>query len=136
MEGSAVATMVWSTTARNIGNMMEGKTVRNSWPGVGASSLPSRMRPSTTAVRDGDQLIERAPGGAGLDRTLGELGPFQNIGGLPGDDRRGRGIEDGDVPERRLLARENLADGRGVGVLVAALQVGELGRSQPGVRRC
>jgi hypothetical protein len=29
MAGRAVATMVWSTTARNIGSMMEGKTVRN-----------------------------------------------------------------------------------------------------------
>ena len=28
--GSAVATMVWSATARNIGSMMGGKTVRNS----------------------------------------------------------------------------------------------------------
>jgi hypothetical protein len=27
--GSAVATIVWSNTARNIGSMMDGKTVRN-----------------------------------------------------------------------------------------------------------
>ena len=27
--GSAVATMVWSTTARNIGSMIDGKTVKN-----------------------------------------------------------------------------------------------------------
>jgi hypothetical protein len=30
MAGRAVATMVWSTAAMNIGSMMEGKTVRKS----------------------------------------------------------------------------------------------------------
>ena len=43
MAGSAVATMVWSTTARNIGSMMEGKTVRNSRPGEGCGSMSSFM---------------------------------------------------------------------------------------------
>ena len=44
MAGSAVATMVWSTTARNIGSMMEGKTVRNSRPGDGLGSMSSFMQ--------------------------------------------------------------------------------------------
>ena len=35
MAGSAVATMVWSTTARNIGSMMEGKTVQEQPAGRG-----------------------------------------------------------------------------------------------------
>ena len=33
MAGSAVATMVWSATAMNIGSMMGGKTRRNFAPG-------------------------------------------------------------------------------------------------------
>ena len=38
--GRAVATMVWSTAAMNIGSMMEGKTVRNSdRPAGGAGSV-------------------------------------------------------------------------------------------------
>src|SRR5271154_4020591 len=42
MAGSAVATMVWSATARNIGSMIDGKTVKNSDRGDGVlSSSPS-----------------------------------------------------------------------------------------------
>ena len=48
MAGNAVATMVWSATARNIGSMMEGKTLTNServvggWPcGLGATLVPT-----------------------------------------------------------------------------------------------
>src|ERR1700722_7873298 len=37
--GSAVATMVWSTTARNIGSMIEGKTVRNAGFGAAAGTI-------------------------------------------------------------------------------------------------
>ena len=35
MAGSAVATMVWSATAINIGSMIDGKTVQNSDRGAG-----------------------------------------------------------------------------------------------------
>src|ERR1700722_20298368 len=37
--GSAGATMVWSTTARNIGSMIEGKTVRNAGFGAAAGTI-------------------------------------------------------------------------------------------------
>src|SRR5208282_5700477 len=48
MDGSAVATMVWSSTARNIGSMMEGNTARNVGRGNGADGpalWPPGLRP-------------------------------------------------------------------------------------------
>src|SRR5690348_16951623 len=47
MAGSAVATMVWSATAMNIGSMIDGKTVQNSRRGDGA------VLPSATAWMPG-----------------------------------------------------------------------------------
>jgi hypothetical protein len=41
MAGRAVATMVWSTTARNIGSMMEGKTLKNRPELSGAGGMAS-----------------------------------------------------------------------------------------------
>ena len=38
MAGSAVATMVWSTAAMNIGNMIDGNTVRKRFGEAGAAS--------------------------------------------------------------------------------------------------
>src|SRR5438270_10924557 len=38
MLGSAVATIVWSTIARNIGSMIEGKTAKNRLRGDGGGS--------------------------------------------------------------------------------------------------
>src|SRR5262245_38210892 len=98
--------------------MIEGKTVRNSWPGVGAPWLPSCMPASATSVRDGDQLVECARGRPGFDRALGELGALQNIVGLAGDHSRGCGVEHGDVSQRCLLAGEELDDGVSIGVLI------------------
>ena len=43
MAGSAVATMVWSTTARNIGSMMDGNSVRKLPAVGGCGSTSSRM---------------------------------------------------------------------------------------------
>ena len=43
MAGSAVATMVWSTTARNIGSMMDGNRVRKLPAAGGCGSTSSRM---------------------------------------------------------------------------------------------
>ena len=39
--GNAVATMVWSTIARNIGSMIEGKTVRNRFGPLGTAACRS-----------------------------------------------------------------------------------------------
>ena len=39
MVGNAVATIVWSATARNIGSMIDGKMVRNRCRGGFASSV-------------------------------------------------------------------------------------------------
>ena len=69
MAGSAVATMVWSTTARNIGSMMEGKTVRNSRPveGFGCDVVfharflgQAGLRPAAAPVSNMDAVIRRA----------------------------------------------------------------------------
>src|ERR1700683_722418 len=49
MVGSAVATMVWSATARNIGSMIEGKTVRNSDRVDGALSSPTAVSSASSA---------------------------------------------------------------------------------------
>ena len=48
--GRAVETMVWSTTARNIGSMMDGKTVRNRRPAGSLGSTSSFMRVSGPSV--------------------------------------------------------------------------------------
>ena len=45
-DGSAVATMVWSATARNIGSMIEGKIVRNS----GRDKVPPYRRSQRRAL--------------------------------------------------------------------------------------
>ena len=45
--GNAVATMVWSTTARNIGSMIEGKTRKNSF------GLDPAASTATEAVGEG-----------------------------------------------------------------------------------
>ena len=49
MAGNAVATMVWSATARNIGSMIEGNTLRNSDRVVGGSpcGLGAALAPTT-----------------------------------------------------------------------------------------
>src|SRR5262249_41284800 len=90
---------------------------------------------SATSIRDRNQPVERPRGGARFDGAGGEGCPVQNIVDLAGHHGGGRGVQDGDVAQRRLFAGENLADGGGVGVLVAALEVGELGRSQAGIGR-
>src|SRR6516165_6454787 len=64
MAGKAVATMVWSTTARNMGSMTEGKTLKNSLPvGGGLFSRSSFMasHPGRTLARATVAGLRRLP---------------------------------------------------------------------------
>ncbi len=51
MAGSAVATIVWSATAKNIGSMIEGKTVQNSARGGGGWTVPADPRTAGASLR-------------------------------------------------------------------------------------
>src|ERR1700724_815360 len=57
--GSAVATIVWSTTARNIGSMIEGKTRKN------------RFRPSSAAATVTEAVGEGSGGTIGCGFRAG-----------------------------------------------------------------
>ena len=56
MAGSAVATIVWSATARNIGSMIEGKTVQNNdrvvgdWSAVAAEGFCDWVRTGSSFI--------------------------------------------------------------------------------------
>ena len=62
MAGSAVATMVWSSAARNIGSMTDGNTVRNSDPPAGmaragAAAIGSAGSDSLDVIGMGGKLL-------------------------------------------------------------------------------
>src|ERR1700722_10186968 len=73
--GSAVATMVWSATAINIGSMIGGKTVRNCEPADGSltTGVPSSGRASGGATG--------AASGAGGSTAAGWFGSYFLRGG-------------------------------------------------------
>src|SRR5688572_15186404 len=72
MAGSAVATIVWSTTARNIGSMMDGKTVRRLRPpGVmSGATLEKSARRGNNGLPDIPRLGLRTAGKA-IESGLG-----------------------------------------------------------------
>ena len=60
MAGSAVATIVWSATAKNIGSMIEGKTVQNTARGEGGWPVPAAATAAGASLRRraGSSFIE------------------------------------------------------------------------------
>src|SRR5271166_5724874 len=97
MAGSAVATIVWSATAKNIGSMIEGKTVQNTARGWGGWPVPATPAAAGASLRTlaESSFIEmmRLKGfllkGLG-ERFHGRQGAASKSGGIPGAQVRGR----------------------------------------------
>src|SRR5262245_32677952 len=72
------------------------------------------------------QLFEPRPCGAGIDRLGGEAESVADVGGHPGGDERGCGVEENGVAARAGLTREHPAHGDRVLRRRAAAQLVEI----------
>src|SRR5271168_3346275 len=69
--GSAVATMVWSATARNIGSMIGGKTLRNCDPAETTGAAAASV--GAAGVEDGAASERSAPAGWFKDSFIARI---------------------------------------------------------------
>jgi hypothetical protein len=125
--GSAVATMVWSATARNIGSMIEGKTVQNSDREEGSFRAVRRLSGGCFGLDRCEIVVHR------LDRKI-PLSPEESFAVKSGGESRCE-----DVPYTASTAQDS--DHGGVGTVyircfvVCVLTAPDGGCSSPALRK-